>query len=145
MGYSIIIGKAVGCRWKVIKMRSLERNKQTIYYALYDDKIPVLDEYGNDTGQTQPGYHNPVKLRARVSPNKGEANTEAFGLTADYDRVISTTDTLPLTETSILWVDTIPLLENDGSTKTPHDYAVKKVAPDLNNHQYAIKKVVQGA
>jgi hypothetical protein len=140
-----MVGKAVGCRWKVIKMRSLERNKVNLYYALYKGMAPVLDENGNDTGQTAPSYYNPVKIRARVSPNKGEANTEAFGLTADYDRVISTTDTLPLTETSVLWIDTLPVLETDGTTKTPFDYKVTKVAPDINQHQYAVKKVVKSA
>jgi hypothetical protein len=122
-------------------MRSLERNKIPFWYALYSDKIPVKDEYGNDTGQTTTGYQNPVKTRQRVSPNKGEANAEAFGLTADYDRVIVTTDTLPLTETSVLWINTIPVLNEDGSTATPHDYKVTKVAPDLNVKQYAIKRV----
>jgi len=57
--------------------------------------------------------------------------------------VISTTDTLPLTETSVLWIDTLPVLNEDGSTATPNDYKVTKVAPDLNQHQYAIKKVVK--
>lgn len=123
-------------------MRSLERNKINLYYALYSDKIPVLDEFGNDTGQTTTGYQNPVKTRQRVSPNKGNSTEEAFGLAADYDRVIITTDTLPLTETSVLWIDTLPVIKEDGSTDTPHDYKVTKVAPDLNVKQYAIKKVV---
>lgn len=124
-------------------MRSLERNKKTIYYALYDDKIPIKDEYGNDTGQTRPGYHNPVKVRVRVSPNKGSANEEAFGITTEYDRVIISTKKLPLTETSVLWVDTMPEIKEDGSTDTPYDFKVVKVAPDINVHQYAIKKVTK--
>ena len=124
-------------------MRSLERNKKTLYYALYDEEIPVTDEYGNDTGQTAPGYYNPVKIRARVTPNKGNASEEAFGITTDYDRVIISTKELPITETSIAWVDTMPVIEQDGSTKTPHDFKVVKIAPDINVHQYAIKKVTK--
>ena len=123
-------------------MRSLERNKQTAYYALYDAKIPVLDEYLNDTGQFTSGYHNPVKFKARVSPNKGESNTEAFGIMTDYDRAILTTDNLPIMETSILWIGTMPVIAVNGSTVTPHDYKVVKVAPDINVKQYAVKKVV---
>ena len=125
-------------------MRSLERNKKTLYYALYDEEIPVTDEYGNDTGQTAPGYHNPVKIRARVTPNKGKADEEAFGITTDYDRVIIPTKELPITETSIAWVDTLPVIKEDGSTDTPHDFKVVKIAPDINVHQYAIKKIVGG-
>jgi hypothetical protein len=122
-------------------MRSLERNKITFWYALYSDKIPVLDEYGNDTGQITTGYQNPVKTRQRVSPNKGEANTEAFGIATAYDRVITTTDKLPLIETSILYIDVVPTLESDGSTKTAADYKVVKVAKDINVCSYAIQKI----
>jgi hypothetical protein len=125
-------------------MRSLERNKKTLYYALYDEEIPVKDECGNETGETTAGYHNPVKIRARITPNKGNASEEAFGITTDYDRVIISTKKLPLTETSIAWVDTMPVIEQDGSTKTPHDFKVVKIAPDINVHQYAIKKIVGG-
>jgi hypothetical protein len=122
-------------------MRSLERNKKTIYYALYADKIPILDEFGNDTGEVQTGYKNPVKVKIRVSPNKGEANSEAFGIVTDYDRVLITTEKLPLTESSICYIDVIPVIKEDGSTDTPHDYKVVKVAKDINVNQYAIKHV----
>jgi hypothetical protein len=123
-------------------MRSLERNKQTIYYALYDAHIPVLDEFGNDTGQTVAGYHNPVKFKIRVSPNKGESENTGFGKSLDYDRVMNTADkNFPLDEYSICWIDTMPEIAEDGSTLTAHDYTVKKVAKDLNEWQYAIKKV----
>lgn len=123
-------------------MRSLERNKINLWYALYSDKIPVVDEYGNDTGQTTTGYQNPVKTRQRVSPNKGNSTEEAFGIMADYDRVIVTTDNLPLEETSILWVNVVPVIESDGSTLTANDFKVVKVAPDINVKQYAIKRVI---
>ncbi len=124
-------------------MRSLERNKKTLYYALYDEEMPVTDEYGNDTGQTALGYHSPVKIRARITPNKGNSSEEAFGITTDYDRVIISTKELPLAETSIAWVDTLPIIKEDGSTDTPHDFKVVKIAPDINVHQYAIKKLVK--
>jgi len=126
-------------------MRSLERNKITLYYALYSNKIPVLDEYGQDTGECTSGYLNPVKTRQRVSPNKGEANTEAFGIMTDYDRVIITTDKLPLTEQSIVWIETVPTIKEDGSTDTPHDYKVVKPGEDINVGQYAIKRVPKTA
>lgn len=123
-------------------MRSLERNKQVVWYALYSGMAPVLDEWGNDTGQVAPSYSNPVKFKARVSPNKGSSSEEAFGIMTDYDRAIVTTDNLPITETSILWIGIMPIIETDGSTLTAHDYKVVKVAPDLNVKQYAVKKVV---
>jgi hypothetical protein len=40
-----------------------------------------------------------------------------------------------------MWVDTLPHLNEDGSTDTPHDYIVKKVARSLNGVSIAISKV----
>jgi hypothetical protein len=130
-------------------MRTLEINKQTIFYALYLGKVPVLDSDGYETGDFKNGYANPVSIKIRVSPNKGESNSQAFGLSLDYDRTMTTTDKLPITEFSIIWIDSSPLLEADGSLSlneldepiTPHEYTVVRVAKDLNVAQYAIKKV----
>lgn len=123
-------------------MKSLERNKIDIWYALYDAKIPILDENGNFVGEYASGYHNPVKIKCRVSPNKGNSSEEAFGIMTDYDRTIITTEKLPLTETSICWVGVVPVINEDGSTNTPNNYKVAKPAEDINVNQYAIKKVV---
>ena len=58
-------------------------------------------------------------------------------------------DSPPIDEYSILWIDTMPELNADGSlavdsegkVKTPHDYIVKKVAKSLNSVSYAVSKV----
>ncbi len=122
-------------------MRSMERNKQNIYYALYQDQVPILDEDGNETGDYKTGYSNPLPFRIRVSPNKGESENNAFGKSLDYDRVMYTSDhSFPIDEFSILWVDTMPEIKEDGSTDTPHDYTVKRQAKDLNEWLFAIKK-----
>jgi hypothetical protein len=47
----------------------------------------------------------------------------------------------PITATSILWIDTLPEIAEDGSTKTPHDYIVKQVATSLNSVSIAVSKV----
>lgn len=131
-------------------MRSMERNKQTIYYALFQSKIPILDDEGNETGESGTGYSSPVKFRIRVSPNKGESENNAFGKSLEYDRVMSTADkSFPIDEFSILWIDREPELQEDGSyylntngsQKTGHDYAVARVAKDLNEWLFAVKKV----
>ena len=135
-------------------MRSLERNKITIYYALYNDKIPIKDEFGNETGQYTNGYEKPLKFKIRVSANKGESEDNAFGKSLDYDRVMNTTDhKFPADEYSILWIDRKPQLDSNGEYPvdsggnliTNHDYTVKKVAKDLNEWMYAIKKVTNNA
>ena len=123
-------------------MRSLKRNEQTFYYALYGEEVEEIDEEGNYTGETTIGYGNPVKAKANISASRGEASTEQFGISLDYDKIVCSCDvTLPIDETTILWVDTMPVLDENGATKTKHDYTVKKVARSLNSVQYAIKKV----
>ena len=47
----------------------------------------------------------------------------------------------PIASTSILWIDTLPEIADDGSTDTPHDYIVKQVARSLNSVSIAVSKV----
>lgn len=123
-------------------MRSLKRNEQTFYYALYGEEVEEIDEEGNYTGETTIGYGNPVKAKANISASRGEASNEQFGVSLEYDKIVCSCDmALPIDETTILWVDTMPVLDKNGATKTKHDYIVKKVARSLNSVQYAIKKV----
>jgi hypothetical protein len=65
-----------------------------------------------------------------------------FGESESYDKVIVLDNpNTPIDEYAILWVDTLPHLNTDGTTDTPHDYIVKKVARSLNNVSIAIRKV----
>jgi hypothetical protein len=129
-------------------MRSLEINKTTVYYALYLGKQPILDENGDETGEFTKGYALPVKTRIRVSPNKGETNSQYFGAILDYDSTMVTNDILPLDEYSILWIGKTPELidgtyplDTSGNQITGHTHSVVRVAKDINVTQYAIKKV----
>ena len=126
-------------------MRCLNRNKIRIFYANYRDKIPLRDEYGNRTGEYKISYTNPIMVCANVSAARGEATTRQFGDDVRYDRVIVLDDPkFPITETSILWIDTPPEIAEDGSTKTPYDYIVKQVATSLNSVSIAVSKVNVG-
>ena len=123
-------------------MRTLHRNKTRIFYANYRDKIPLRDEYGNLTGEYKISYDTPVEVKANVSAARGEATTRQFGDDESYDRVIVLDDPrLPIAATSILWIDTLPEIADDGSTNTPHDYIVKQVAVSLNSVSIAVSKV----
>ena len=123
-------------------MRTLTRNKIRIYYANYHDKTPLKDEYGNLNGEYKVTYDNPVAVMANVSAARGESTTRQFGEDVSYDRIIVLDDpAFPITETSILWIDTLPEIAEDGTTETPHDYIVKQVAPSLNSVSIAVSKV----
>ena len=123
-------------------MRTLLRNKTKFYYASYIGETEIIDEYGNHTGEYIISHSAPREYLGNVSPAKGEKQTQQFGESESYDKVIVLDDrNAPIDEHSILWVDTLPLLNADGSTSTPHDYTVKQVARSLNGLSIAIRKV----
>lgn len=123
-------------------MRCMNRNKQVFYYALFESVEDTTDEYGNVTGEHKITYGKPQMFRANISAAKGETSTREFGETEDYDKVIVMDKEAPnIDEYSILWIDTLPKLAEDGTTDTPHDYIVKKVAKSLNSVSVAISKV----
>lgn len=136
-------------------MRALNRNKVSFYYCLYDKKIPIIDEYGNETGESIVTYESPVEMRANVSPATGQSNTEQFGNLENYDKVIVTDDLeCPIDENSVLFIDKEPEF-TDALTHSPtavttidreisipvYDYTVRRVAKSLNSISIAVRKV----
>ena len=131
-------------------MRCMNRNKVKFFYSLYEGREPITDEYGNVTGEYDVKHGNPTEGYANISAAKGETQTRQFGESETYDKVIvMDNEAPPIDEYSVLWVDTIPQLNEDGSLAvdeegnvlTPYDYIVKKVAKSLNNVSIAISKV----
>lgn len=131
-------------------MKCMERNKVKFFYALYEDRKPITDEYGNTTGEYEVIHTNPQEFSANISAAKGETQSRQFGENLSYDKVIAMDNEAPaIDEYSVLWVDTVPQLEEDGSLSlnedgeviTPYDYVVKKVAKSLNHVSIAISKV----
>lgn len=119
-----------------------ERNKRSIWYALYQGVTDVRDSQGRRTGAKAKTYSNPVEVRLNVSPAKGSSEAAAFGTSIDYTKtMVSFDSTLAINEDSILWVDKVPVIKQDGSTDTPHDYVVSEVAKGLLSTVYAIKRV----
>ena len=117
-------------------MRDLIRNQVPFWYSLYLGKEPVLVD-GFETGQYKERYSEPVRGMARISSVTGESEAEMFGASVQYDRLISTVQNLPIDEYSRLWVD------SDPATGAEFDYKVKRVSKGLNQHLWAIEKVVR--
>lgn len=123
-------------------MRCMVRNKSKFYYASYIDNTEIIDEYGNSTGEYTISYGHPIKTLGNISAAQGEVQTRQFGESESYDKVIVLNDrNTPINEYAILWVDTLPHLNEDGSTDTPHDYTVQRIARSLNGVSIAIRKV----
>lgn len=142
-------------------MRSLNKNQQAFRYSTYADQVVIYqrDEngeivYDEIDGELYPriiaekaGYNNPVSFYANISAAKGSSDSEVFGVSLDYTKTISTTDmTLPISETSLIWFETEPIIKDDGTVdESTADYAVVAVARSLNNVVYAIKKRAKGS
>lgn len=131
-------------------MRCMSRNKVAFFYALYERKEPIVDDYGNTTGEFEVIHGNPLEYSANVSAAKGETQTRQFGENEVYDKVIVADNTAPpIDEYSILWIDTMPQLDENGALATdesgkvitPYDYIVTKVARSLNSVSIAVSKV----
>lgn len=131
-------------------MRCSERNKRDFWYAPFQSSSNMVDEYGNELNETTVAYGNPVACKGNVSAARGETAVRQFGEYESYDRVIVMDDPdTPINEYAVLWVDSIPTLNEDGSLATnsdgspvvPWDYTVKKVARSLNSVSIAISKV----
>ena len=143
-------------------MRTLKRNRKALYYCLYQDKVPVVDEYGNETTEYIVRYAEPVLLNANISPANGYSQTQQFGNLSEYDKVLVTCwMDCPIDENTVLFVDKEPefvdvptnhieesqtLYGDDEivpeTVSVPvYDYVVKRVARSLNSISIAISKV----
>ena len=87
-------------------------------------------------------YAAPVPFSINISAAKGTSEADVFGTDLDYSKTISTTDmTLPITETSIIWYESSPVIREDGTVdEASADYSVVAIAKSLNNAMYALKK-----
>lgn len=118
------------------------RNMQTFWYALYAGTAETRDADGYQNG-THATYGNPVQTRGNISPAQGTVIARQFGDDDQYDKVIVTGDRdTPIDEYAVLWIDTVPELDEDGALKvnadgqyvTPWDYIVRRVGRGLPNY-----------
>jgi hypothetical protein len=121
-------------------MKTMERNKTPFWYLLYDKKVPVMDDDGNETGDYRVIYKEAVQRKENISAATGSAQVEQFGNFISYDKVIVTDDlSCPIDENSVLFIDKEPEYDPDGNPL--YDYIVKRVAKSLNSISYAVSKV----
>ncbi len=129
---------------------------------MYQDKVPVVDEYGNETTEYIVQYAEPVLLNANISPANGYSQTQQFGNLSEYDKVLVTCwMDCPIDENTVLFVDKEPEFVNVPTNRIEesqtlygddeivpetvsvpvYDYVVKRVARSLNSISIAISKV----
>lgn len=115
-------------------MRSLNRNKRKIYYALYKNDELILDEYGNESGESTPTYGDITELRCNVSAASGEDAVQAFGSFTNYSRAVCVSDNnCPIAENTVVWFGI--------DTTEPYNYIVTRKADSKNGILYALTEV----
>lgn len=131
-------------------MMTLDINKQKMYYATLVDTIQeeYIDEDGNryPTGEPKNIYSEPVEFYGNIAMSGGEAEAQEYGLSlSDYSAILVVSkNTLPITETSLIWHVTEPTKGIDGNTdEYSADYRIVKISPSLNFDKYVLQKVVK--
>lgn len=144
-------------------MRLLEKNKQNLKYALQVGEVPVYerDEDGNiiyieidgqkvpvETGETEPGYSNPIDFRGNIAMSGGEAEAKSFGVDiSEYDAILlMEKNRIPIDETSLIWHTSKVRYIDEQNTivdRKSADYSIKRVQPSLNFTRYLLKRIVK--
>lgn len=144
-------------------MRLLEKNKQNLKYALQVGEVPVYerDEDGNiiyievdgqkvpvETGETEPGYSNPIDFRGNIAMSGGEAEAKSFGVDiSEYDaNLLMEKNRIPIDETSLIWHTSKVRYIDEQNTivdRKSADYSIKRVQPSLNFTRYLLKRIVK--
>lgn len=114
-------------------MRLMQRNKQPIWYANYESKEEIIDEYGNSTGSYEIKYTKPKRAMWNVGVIDSDTEVEMYGLNAqDVIRIVADKKNFPLNETSVIWYGVTPTLKDDGVTYTPYNYNKIVIRSTLN-------------
>lgn len=144
-------------------MRLLEKNKQNLKYALQVGEVPVYerDEDGNiiyievdgqkvpvETGETEPGYSNPIDFRGNIAMSGGEAEAKSFGVDiSEYDAILlMEKNRIPIDETSLIWHTSKVRYIDEQNTivdRKSANYSIKRVQPSLNFTRYLLKRIVK--
>ena len=124
-----------------MEINDLAENQREFYYQTYQGMTDEVDDDGYLTGDQIATYSNPIKAKAMISENTSDVTDTPFGKDLVYDKMISTVQDLPIDENSMLFVDVVPVFNEDGSTDTKPDYIVKRVAKGLYQRVWAIQRV----
>ena len=143
-------------------MMTLNQNKQKLYYALLDNVVPIYetdddgniiyyeDEEGNkiplETGDTKIIYSKPIEFYGNIAMSGGEVEVQEFGLNlADFEAIlVLDKNTLPLTETRLIWQNTKPKFNQDEKLdENSADYKIVKINSSNNYDKYVLSRVVK--
>ena len=120
-------------------MRTTQRDKREIWYALYEGVSEVVDDDGNYTGEYEVSYSTPVKTRMNVSGGRGQAQLEVFGIDNPFTIVAVTDDlTTNFTTDTVFWFGVTPGATADD---VPYNFRCTGVSKTINGCTLALAEV----
>lgn len=120
-------------------MRNLARDTRPVWIARFEGLAPEEDAEGRLTGKHTPLRKRPELFFPSASMARGEAQNAYFGLSLDYDRVLTLADPdFEVGEADVLWIDVDP---GDLDDPSPHNAVVKRVARKGGFTVIAVKRV----
>lgn len=146
-------------------MRTLNKNKRTLYFSTYKGETAYLDENGDSTGEYIASYFPPEKVRMNIAAAKGDAERDPFGISEPYTNTLVTADMdCAMDESSVIWIGANPILEeasfgqmidgkmhwfdsdsNEIGQTDAYSHVVVRKAESVNSITYAIRKVSTNA
>ena len=124
-------------------MRTLNKNKQKMYYANQDKEVPITETYyddeGNayelDTGETELVYGEPIEFEANISNKLDEVRWAEYGIdnSANYAQIVADKGKIPLKAGSVVWKKSKVGYQDLAETlvdETTSDHVVKGVADE---------------
>lgn len=144
-------------------MRTLEKNKQKMYYSLPLEEQPIyeldengqkvidyVDEEGNiyyrETGESETVYSSPVPFENGISGKLSEVLVKEFGIddTSMYAEMDAEANKYPIVAESLIWRKSEPKYKDLDRTipdKTSCDYVVAGVLDEgLNVWNYLLRR-----
>ena len=120
-------------------MRTSQRDKRTIWYALYNGVTEVLDEDGNYTGEQTVSYGTPTKARMNVSGGRGQAEIEMFGVDNPFTHTAVTGDLKTnFTTDTIWWYGVTP---GPTAEYVPHNFRCTGISRTINQVVIALEEI----
>lgn len=138
-------------------MRTLRKNKQTMYYSLYSTSTEVFDEDGtsvktivdNETGEILPVsvgtlksvYSRPIEFKGNITSNLNKLHIESYGVdqSAIYSELIVPKGYVPLKIGAIIWRES-PIKWEDETLRIPlqssSDYTVMGLLTEYQHFDF---------
>lgn len=113
-------------------MRTLRRNKKTLWVVKPLGKVEVVDADGFKTGEKTTSYSPPIEVNISMYPTNGGIAERIFGKDASLD-MIGISNEVTLDMDTLLF-----LVKPSANFKTTYDYRVGKINKSLNTTTYGL-------